>query len=96
MTAADRRYSNRRVFSDRRRTDRRSAGHAATATEAATCPKCGSRRTVLTTGVSSDSDHFGLFRCDVCFARFVRLGLFASSGAESADLDQHSYRQPLL
>ena len=96
MTASDRRYSNRRVFSDRRVTERRTPEHAATATEAAACPKCGSRRTVLTAGVSSDSDHFGLFRCDVCFSRFVRRGLFVSGGAESVDPDQDSHRQPLL
>jgi hypothetical protein len=96
MTAGERRYSDRRGFSDRRMTDRRVAEHAATATEAASCPKCGSQRTLLTAGVSSGSDHFGVFRCDVCFARFVRPGLFASSGPESLDLGQASQRLPLL
>jgi transposase-like protein len=96
MAEGNRRYSDRRGFSERRVTDRRTAEHAVTATEAATCPKCGSRRTVLTAGVSSGSDHFGVFRCGVCFSRFVRGGLFASRGPESVDLDQGFHRQPLL
>jgi len=96
MTAAERRSADRRVFSDRRMTDRRMAEHAATATEAASCPKCGSQRILLTAGVSSGPDHFGVFRCDVCFSRFVRPGLFASTGPDSLDLGQDSHRLPLL